>query len=127
MSAREAAEIEAFKLAEYGHDKEPLDFIEEWRETWGKLDAIYHGPSSREEVEGLLRKIDALEGQIVKHVPTTIAGMYKMLRLAAEIMAAKEIDDDCLKGTGPALALVCRVITGLTDHEQSCLRQRAAP
>ncbi len=126
MSAREAAEIEAFKRAAYGNDKETIDLIEDWHYTWGELETIYNGPRPHDSVSDRCRKVDSLEGQIVKHTPDTTVGMYQMLKMAAEIMAAKAIDGDDLKGAGPAFALVCRVIAGLIDREQSDLRQRAA-
>ncbi len=120
MSALNMAEVEAFKRKIYGEDKEFIDLIEQWRETWGNLKVFYHGdlPDEGYSCSQLCDGVATLEGRIVKYVPTTDPGIRVMLEMAAEILADRSINSDSLKGSGPAFALVCHAIKGLNDRER---------
>ncbi len=80
-------------------DEELYKLVNQWKATYHKYFVVTEGRGE------LADQIAALEGQIVRHTPTTFLGLVKVLQMGHMIMSARDADPDCYIVDGPATIL----------------------
>ncbi len=86
-------------------DEEFVELVKQWEATCHKYLAEREGRLER------VAQIEAIEGQIARHTPTTFRGLGSILHMAHTILSARDANPDCYIADGPATILVARAIT----------------
>ncbi len=112
----------------FDHEREDADLYElydEWRLARVELQLCHakfkvdHSDKAghSDNVSRLCRRLESIEGQMSRSTPVSFRGLINTLTMAADILAARAIDEDGYFGSGDAFGLVACALRAVDSCE----------